>query len=127
MRWPSTSYDSVEVWERVSSFRCICLEALSHLATQTSGNLLKQANTDACWHASRGLWRVGETKLSLKFLQKYGDAIKNSEREKEWKYGKATLKGKISVTNDAEDLESILSMIQNREALEKSFVTAPHM
>ena len=127
MRWPSTSYDSVEVWERVSSFRCICLEALSQLSTQTSGNLIKQANTDTYWHASRGLRRVGETKLSLKFLQKYGDAIKNSEREKEWKYGKATLKGKILVTRKAEDLESILSMIQNREALEKSFVTAPHI
>lgn len=111
MRWPSTSYDSVEVWERVSSFRCICLEALSQLSTQTSGNLIKQANTDTYWHASRGLRRVGETKLSLKFLQKYGDAIKNSEREKEWKYGKATLKGKILVTRKAEDLESILSMI----------------
>ena len=48
MRWPSTSYDSVEVWERVSSFRSICLEALSHLAKQTSKNSIKQANIDAC-------------------------------------------------------------------------------
>ena len=127
MRWPSTSYDSVEVWERVSSFRSICLEALSHLAKQTSKNSIKQANIDACWHASRGLRRVGETKLSLKFLQKYGEAIKNSDKEKEWKYAKAKLKGKLSVTNDAEDLESILSTIRNREDLEKSFVIAPHM
>ena len=47
--------------------------------------------------------------MSLKFLQKYGEAIKNSDKEKEWKYAKAKLKGKLSVTNDAEDLESILS------------------
>jgi len=126
MRWPSTSYDFAEVWERVSSFRSICLGALTHLAKQTSRNLIEQVNTDAYWHASRGLRRVGETKLSLKFLQKYGDAIKNSKKEKEWKYAKAKLKGKLSVTNNVEDLESILSTIQNREALEKSFMIAPH-
>ena len=76
-RWPSESYDSTEVWERVSAIRSIGLQALSNIARQTSSidRLIGQAKTDTFWHASRGLRKVGEANLSLEFFRKYSDMI----------------------------------------------------
>lgn len=121
-RWPSESYDSAEVWERVASVRSICLQTLSNLANQTSTDLIKEASRDAYWHASRGLRRVGESNLSLKFFKKFSTSI-DSEKKREWSYIKATIKVKMLLAKEKpEDLESILSSTQNRELITESLI-----